>query len=59
MQATGFGRTICSRVKTEENVENWPLEDGAKVKCPRESSVPGSYISIFLRLFEIFYWKKK
>ena len=28
------------------DVENWPHEDGVKVECPGQSSVPGSYISI-------------
>ena len=28
------------------DVENWPHEDDVKVKCPRESSIPSSYISI-------------
>ena len=46
MEATGFGRTICSKIKTEQDVIDWPHEDGMKVKCTRESSVPNSYISI-------------
>ena len=33
-------------MKTEVDVENWPHEDGVKVTRLRESSVPGSYMSI-------------
>lgn len=44
--ATGIGRTICSRIQTEDDVTNWPHEDGAKLKYNTESSVPDSYISI-------------
>lgn len=44
--ATGIGRSLCSSIKTDKDVETWPREDGQKVSCSRESSVPDSYVAI-------------
>ena len=59
MAATGFGRTICSRIKTKEDVKNWPYEDGTTIKCNRESAVPDGYISIVRQIVQDILLEKK
>lgn len=44
--ATGVGKTVCNRIKTEDDVENWPYEEGYKVTCPRNSQVPDKFIAV-------------
>ena len=48
--ATGVSRATVSRIKTEYDLHNWPVESGSHVKVNQESDVPESFEIIVRKL---------
>lgn len=45
-EATGFSKKVVSKIKTEDDVENWKFEDGQKLIYGPSSVVPDNYQSL-------------
>ena len=57
--ATGVSRGTISRIKTEEYVQNWPIESGCHVRVSQERQVPERFAIIERKLIRYLLLKKK
>ena len=57
--ATGVPRATISRIKTEEDVENWPIESGGHVRVSQESQVLERFTIIARKVIQRLFLEKK
>lgn len=45
-EATGAGRTVVSRIQSEENVQKWTFEDNEVANCKMHFQFPDKFSSL-------------
>lgn len=59
-RATGIGKTLVAKIKTQSDVDEWPMESGQNVTCKQPFSVPENYVVLVRKVIrEILLEKKK
>ena len=56
--ATGISRAPISRIKTEEDVQNWPFQRGSQVQFSQYIQVPESFAIIVLKVIRDLFIEK-